>query len=157
LTPPFVIRDPAYSEDLVSGDATVRFAFGVPQVFQPGPGSIYILRLDLFNRFGVPQLGTKPRVWPVGLDPLHDSEEIVFDLPAGFVVDGPPKPAKLEGPYGLCERTVEVNGSTVVLRRKLFLTEQVVPASEADKVRAFLTEAAKISKATIVLRRQPAG
>lgn len=150
-----IVRDPRVEDDPVTGEIGLAFALDAPGVLQPGPGGIFIMKLDVFVRDSVPQLGTKERVQPIEIRSVVHDEEITFILPEGFVVDEAPKPAREEGTYGVYERTVVVQDGTVVLRRQLQMAPQVVPAANYPDVRAFLTAAARADKASVVLRHAP--
>jgi hypothetical protein len=149
------VRNPQFRDDAVTGDAEFTFDLGAPGVFQSLPGGIYMMRLDVFNRDSVPQIGSKERVQPVEIRPIVHAEEVTFALPEGFEVDDLPINVREEGAYGVYERTIEVGDGILVLRRHLQLLPQVVPASEYADVRDFLTAAARADKAAVVFRRGP--
>jgi hypothetical protein len=150
-----LVRNIGYRDEPASGDAVLSFELAAPAVFQAGPGGMTLMRLDVFNRDTVPQLGTRERSQPIEVRPVIDDEEVSFFLPPGFAIEDIPAPVKKTSTYGSFERAIEVrDGSEIVLRRRLQLKAQILPAADYAKLRAFLTEAARADKAAVVLRRK---
>ena len=102
--------------------------------------------------FSAPRRGTGPR------HAGGTTESQKWDahcVPFAGTSDGAPKAVTVESPYGWYTRIVELGEGSVTLRRRMQLRQQLVPASDYEKIRAFLTDAAKADKASLVLKRLP--
>jgi hypothetical protein len=147
-----LVKDVTSTDDPVSGDHRIGFAFASPRFGQPMPGGLTLVRLDVMSRDSVPAFPEKERRLPVGLRPLIQRDEVTLKLPPGYVVDEMPARAEVRSAYGFYEGTFAVVDGAVVAHRVLKLEDRTVPVSEYAALRQFLADVAKADRAALVLR-----
>jgi hypothetical protein len=117
-------------------------------------GRLLIVRPGALSSGGDYYFTSRQRSLPVKLeaDLRHDS--IKMKLPAGFMLDELPAPAKVESPYGSIEATWAVRNGEIVMEQTLEIRETVVPVSDFAQVRDFFDRVAGVRSAPVILVRQ---
>jgi uncharacterized protein DUF3857/transglutaminase superfamily protein len=92
------------------------------------------------------------RQHPILFEMKSVKEDIVkIELPEGFKLDEVPPDTSVRSSAGEFGMTYEVAGSEVIVRRRLVLNKQVLPASDYTEVKKFFETARSASQASIVL------
>lgn len=109
--------------------------------------------LDLSRRYAARSARVHDLI--VGV-PSTLEETRTITLPAGASVVETPPPARVEGPFGRFEYTVEPNGNTLTVRRTLVLAQDRVSASDYPVFRGFCSAVDDAMSRRVILR-MPAG
>ena len=86
------------------------------------------------------------------LRPVAFDDEIELVLPEGLQPEELPAPALLSSPYGKYQREFKVVGRSIKMVRRLQLNQQMVPVSQYEALRKFLSDLGKADRASILLR-----
>lgn len=148
-----VLEDIRTADDPLSGESRIDVRFTAARYAQLMPGGLAVVRLDVLSRDGVPVFPAKERKLPIGLAPVLVRDEVVLQLPPGYVVEEMPTKAELSSPYGRYESTYESDQGTVVAHRMLQLEDRTVPVVEYAALKKFLGDVAKADRASVVLRQ----
>jgi Domain of Unknown Function with PDB structure (DUF3857)/Transglutaminase-like superfamily len=96
----------------------------------------------------------KPRIYPIefGETALQDD---VFDitLPAGYVVDGLPKPVHAECAYATYKSETNVADGVLHYKRTFEIKDVTVPTEKLAEVRDFLQQVAADQQSSVVLKK----
>lgn len=146
--------------DLKSKDMESDAAFHLDVEFQtPRYGQIMQNRLMVFKPVVVGRRDavalTEPnRKNPIELDSMMMNETVVFNLPAGFVVDEVPDEVALESEFGNYKTKFEVSDGKLLFRRSYQLKRTLVPASRYEDVRKFFARMLDAEQSAVVLMRK---
>jgi hypothetical protein len=96
----------------------------------------------------------KPRKYPIQFEEATRQDD-VFDitLPAGYVVDGLPKPMQVECDYASYKSETKVADGVLHYKRTFEIKDVMVPTENLLAVRDFLQEVAADQQSSVVLRR----
>jgi hypothetical protein len=96
----------------------------------------------------------KPRKYPIQFEEATEQDD-VFDitLPAGYVVDGLPKPVHVDCDYASYKSETKVADGVLHYKRKFEITSVMVPTEKLPAVRDFLQQVAADQQSSVVLRR----
>ncbi|MEO8314100.1 MAG: DUF3857 domain-containing protein [Pseudomonadota bacterium] len=96
----------------------------------------------------------KPRVYDLLMqEPKIDQDEIVIDLPAGFVVDSLPQPVDVDTGFAVYRSRAEVIGSQLKYTRSYEVRALLVPAAKIEEFRRLHSEIARDERAVVVLKK----
>jgi hypothetical protein len=110
-------------------------------------GDKYTAMLALFAQH-------KPRKYPIQFDEATLQDD-VFDitLPAGYTVDGLPKPVTAECPYASYKSETNVSDGVLHYKRTFEIKDVSVPTEKLADVREFLQQVAADQQSSVVLRK----
>jgi hypothetical protein len=96
----------------------------------------------------------KPRKYPIQFEEATRQDD-VFDitLPAGFVVDGLPKPVQVECDYASYKSETKVADGVLHYKRTFEIKDVMVPTEKLPAIRDFLQQVAADQSTSAVLRR----
>jgi transglutaminase-like putative cysteine protease len=96
----------------------------------------------------------KPRKYPIEFEEATRQDD-VFDisLPAGYVVDGLPKPVQADCDYATYKSETNVSDGVLHYKRTFEIKDVVVPKEKLPAVRDFLQQVAADQQSAAVLRR----
>lgn len=112
---------------------------------------LLVFKPTIVDRRNAMSLTEATRKLPVILDPIAVRETIVFNLPAGFVVDETPDNVEMEFPFGKYSTSYEVQGSKLTFRRVLTMNRATVPVDKYSTVRDFFSKIRQAEQAPVVL------
>ncbi len=95
----------------------------------------------------------KPRKYPIQFQEATEQDD-VFDitLPAGYVVDGLPKPVQVDCDYASYKSETQVVNGVLHYKRTFEITGVIVPTEKLPAVRDFLQQVAADQQSSVVLR-----
>ncbi len=96
----------------------------------------------------------KPRKYPIQFEEATRQDD-VFDitLPAGYVVDGLPKPVQVNCDYASYKSETKVADGILHFKRTFEITDVMVPTEKLPAVRDFLQQVVADQQSAVVLRR----
>jgi hypothetical protein len=96
----------------------------------------------------------KARKYPIQFEEATRQDD-VFDitLPAGYVVDGLPKPVQVNCDYASYKSETKVADGVLHYKRTLEITDVMVPTEKLPAVRDFLQQVVADQQSSVVLRR----
>lgn len=96
----------------------------------------------------------KPRKYPIQFEEATRQDD-VFDitLPAGYVVDGLPKPVQAECPYATYKSETKVADGVLHYKRTFEITDVMVPTEKLAEVKDFLQQVAADQQSSVILRK----
>jgi transglutaminase-like putative cysteine protease len=96
----------------------------------------------------------KTRKYPIQFE-VATRQDDIFDitLPAGYVVDGLPKPVQVECDYASYKSETKVADGVLHYKRTFEITDVMVPTEQLPAVRDFLQQVAADQQSSVVLRR----
>lgn len=96
----------------------------------------------------------KPRKYPIQFEEATRQDDI-FDitLPAGYVVDGLPKPVQVDCDYASYKSETKVADGVLHYKRTFEIKDVMVPTENLLAVRDFLQQVAADQQSSVVLRR----
>jgi hypothetical protein len=96
----------------------------------------------------------KPRVHDLVLsEPRLHSDEVVIDLPAGYVVESLPPPVEVDAGFAVYRSVSAVNGAQLRYTRSYEVRALQVPAANIDAYRRLHREIARDERAVVVLKK----
>jgi Domain of Unknown Function with PDB structure (DUF3857)/Transglutaminase-like superfamily len=95
----------------------------------------------------------KPRKYPIQFEEAIEQDD-VFDitLPAGYVVDGLPKPVQVDCDYASYKSEIKVTDGVLHYKRTFEITSVMVPTEKLPAIRDFLQQVAADQQSSVVLR-----
>lgn len=99
-------------------------------------------------------LTEEKRFNPVMLDSGAMKETIIFNLPAGFVVDEVPDAVNLEMPFGKYTTSYEVKEHKLYFTRSLTTTRTTIPVDKYKQVKDFYAKMRDAEQSPVVLLRK---
>ncbi len=96
----------------------------------------------------------KPRKYPIQFDEATRQDD-VFDitLPAGYVVDGLPKPVQADCEYATYKSETSVTDGVLHYKRSFEIKDVMIPPEKLPAIRDFLQQVAADQSTSAVLRR----
>jgi len=96
----------------------------------------------------------KPRKYPIAFE-YATRQDDVFDitLPAGYVVDGLPKPVQVDCDYASYKSESKVEDGVLHYKRTFEIRDVIVPTDKLATIRDFLQQVAADQQSAAVLRR----
>jgi hypothetical protein len=96
----------------------------------------------------------KPRKYPIQFEEATRQDD-VFDitLPAGYVVDGLPKPVNAECAYATYKSETKVADGVLHYKRTFEIKDVMVPTEKLPEVKDFLQQVAADQQSSVVLRK----
>jgi hypothetical protein len=110
-------------------------------------GDKYTSLLNLFTE-------QKPRKYPIQFEEATRQDD-VFDIsiPAGYVVDGLPKPVQADCEYATYKSETSVVDGVLHYKRTFEIKDVMIPTEKLPAIRAFLQQVAADQQSAAVLRR----
>jgi hypothetical protein len=139
------------ADESEADNCSLKCEFAARKFAQLMPGSLAIVRLNVFGRGNIPTFTEKTRETPVMIHPIEQRDDITLELPAGFSVAECPANCALDSPYGRCIYVYELQKDTVRLHRSFTLFRRRVEPSDYAALRKFISDASKASQGTILL------
>lgn len=99
-------------------------------------------------------LTEEKRFNPVMLDSQAMKETVVFNLPAGFVVDEMPDAVNLEMPFGKYTTSYEVKENKLYFTRSLTTTRTMIPVDKYNQVKDFYAKMRNAEQSPVVLLKK---
>jgi len=110
-------------------------------------GDKYTSYLDLFAQ-------QKPRQYPVEFQEETRQDDLIdITLPAGYVVDGLPKPVQADCEYATYRSETKVENGVLHYKRSFEIKDVIVPTEKLPAIRDFLQQVAADQQSVAVLRR----
>ncbi len=128
--------------------------FSAPRYGQLMQGRLLVFKPAIVNRANSIYLTDKTRTHPVLIDADSFSENAVFSLPEGFVVDEMPDAVKLETSFGSYSNSYEVRDGKLFYSRSLKTNRTTVPVEKYENIRKFYTEILKAEQSPVVLMKK---
>ncbi len=147
-----VVKDVKFTDDRTANRSELKFEFSAPRLLQYLPGDLALVKLDFFNRAGVPAFPEKTRRLPIDFDGLRLREVVELTLPEGLAVEEVPEKTVLECPFGSYDNHFEVGDGVLRFERVLELPPARIPTDEYSKVRQFLMDVGRADRVSAVLR-----
>lgn len=99
----------------------------------------------------------KPRKYPIQFEEATRQDD-VFDitLPAGYVVDGLPKPVQADCEYATYKSETSVANGVLHYKRSFEVKDVIVPTEKLPEIRDFLQQVAADQQSAAVLKRSAA-
>jgi hypothetical protein len=96
----------------------------------------------------------KPRKYPIQFEEATRQDD-VFDIsiPAGYVVDGLPKPVQADCEYATYKSETSVADGVLHYKRTFEIKDVMIPTEKLPAIRAFLQQVAADQQSAAVLRR----
>jgi hypothetical protein len=91
---------------------------------------------------------------PVMLGSQAMKETVIFNLPAGFVVDEMPDAVNLETPFGKYTTSYEVKENKLYFTRALTTTRTTIPAGDYKQIKDFYAKMRDAEQSPVVLLRK---
>jgi hypothetical protein len=89
----------------------------------------------------------------VKVQPVALEDEVEFILPTGMAPEEIPAPVTLKSAFGNYRREFKVDGGSIRLVRQLDLKQQILPPTDYDALKKFLSELNKAERASLLLKR----
>ncbi|MGB6430726.1 MAG: DUF3857 and transglutaminase domain-containing protein, partial [Candidatus Acidiferrales bacterium] len=145
----------AENMDDTSQTLVLNYQFVAPNYAQAS-GDLLLVRPRVMGEEsnGLLEDTSKPRKYPVDLE-VAESVSDIFEiaLPAGYVVDELPPPAKAEYSFGSYTSKVECDGKVLRYTRTMQINSVLVPTAQLDDLKNFYEKIAQDESASAVLKR----
>jgi hypothetical protein len=115
---------------------------------------LLVFKPTIVNRRNSLTLTEAIRKQPVILDSISVRETIVFNLPAGYLVDETPENVSLDLPFGKYSTSFEVVGNKLTFKRTLSTVRAKVPVDKYSTVRDFFAKIREAEQAPVVLMQK---
>lgn len=115
---------------------------------------LLVFKPAIVDRRNAMSLTETTRKLPVILDPIAVRETIVFNLPAGYVVDETPDNVEMEFPFGKYSTSYVVQGNKLTFKRVLTMNRATVPVDKYSTVREFFSKIRQAEQAPVVLMQK---
>lgn len=149
------VGDPV-EQELPGGRHQTVLSFAAREFGQLVQDKLFVLRLDVLNRDTVPAFPDQQRVQPVVLRPVHEVQEVRFDLPAAGAEPELPANQSRRSEFGRYEGAYAVEDGWLVYRRTFTLQAGTIPPEKYAALRAFLGEVAQAEATAVTVRLKPA-
>lgn len=147
-----VVKEVRFSDDRKVDHSELHFAFSAPKFLQYLPGELALVKLDFFNRKGVPAFPERDRKLPVELEGLRLRELVELTLPEGFAVEEMPEATAVACPFGNYDNRFASEDGVLVFERVLKLPPARIPVADYGEVRQFLVDVGRADRVSAVLR-----
>ncbi len=143
---------PSDKKDDLSFSLDVEFS--APRYGQPMQ-RLLVFKPMVVGRRNALSLTETTRKHPVMIGSEEVRETIVFNLPAGFVVDETPENVNLDTPFGKYSTKFELAGNKLTFTRVLLMTRATVPVEKYATVRDFFAKMREAEQSPVVLMQKP--
>lgn len=140
-------------DDRATGVCGITFEVTKTNYLQFLSNSMVVVKSDLLSRTGIPALTAPTRRLPVKVQPVALEDDVEFILPKGMAPEEIPAPVTLKSAFGNYRREFKVDGGSIRLVRQLDLKQQILPPTDYDALKKFLSELNKAERASLLLKR----
>ncbi len=115
-------------------------------------GKLLVIKPLLLRAQNYPVFTTQERNYPILFDIQSVREDLTrIILPEGFRLDELPTDTRVRTDFGEFDLTYQVSGQSLVVRRRLAIKQQLMPAAQYSSVKKFFETAQAASQSSIVL------
>ncbi|HXJ95493.1 MAG TPA: DUF3857 domain-containing protein [Terriglobia bacterium] len=133
---------------------TAEFAVKIPGAATK-TGRRMLVPLEVYEIGAKPLFASATRVNDVDFDyPYQVTDDVTVQLPAGYTVEGLPKPQTLGGSSGVYSLWATQEGTSVHLKRHLAVEQYYVPVSDYAQLRSFFSSVRTSDEEEVVLQAQ---
>jgi len=123
------------SDEALSAEFTVK----IPSA-TTATGHRMLVPLEICEINGKQFFKSATRVHDVYFDyPYEESDEVTVQIPAGYAVEGLPKPQNVRSPFGSYEMSVVQEGGSVHLKRRVAVQQFYIPVNDYSRLRSFFS------------------
>ncbi|EDY83119.1 hypothetical protein VDG1235_2743 [Verrucomicrobiia bacterium DG1235] len=148
------LSEPEVEDDLDTGVFEMKVDFASPGYGKAMGGALVTFKPVILDRrsdlaFSIKKKRTQPMI----LNPDHLDEIAEIFIPVGFKVSEFPEAISLKEDFGTYEASVEIGEEMVILKRKLWINENLIPVEDFDKAKAFFESIISFEQSPVVLER----
>ncbi|HKY04837.1 MAG TPA: transglutaminase-like domain-containing protein, partial [Blastocatellia bacterium] len=115
-------------------------------------GKLLVIKPLLLRAQNYPVFTTQERSYPILFDIKSVKEDLTrITMPEGFRLDELPADTRVKTDFGEFDLTFQVSGQSLVVRRRLAIKQQLMPADQYASVKKFFETAQAASQSSIVL------
>jgi transglutaminase-like putative cysteine protease len=83
--------------------------------------------------------------------PFADADTLIYNIPAGYIVEALPPEINLENTFGKYKAKCEIDGDRIIYTRYYEISDYNIPASVYNEYRKFISDIVKADRTQIVL------
>ncbi len=132
----------------------VDVEFSAPRYGQLMQGRLLVFKPAIVSRADSIYLTEKKRTHPVMIDADSFTENAIFTLPTGFVVDEMPDAINLKTSFGTYSNSYEVKDGKLFYTRTLITNRTTVPIEKYENIRKFYSDILAAEQSPVVLLKK---